>query len=206
MPRLRVGEKKYKYQRDDVIRKRELDLILHQIGLIKYMGISGSAWQCLVAILWLFGKRIGEVVRLKTEDIFIKDNQLCIRFLVLKKKTREDPGVLRLYTKRITLDNPYTDYVIDYWEPNKDRERFLFPRPSTKTGHIFREYAWAVLKMVKEDISAHLFRHSLATQMAEDGASAYELVTWFDWDRTDTALEYVRRSGHLTERLSGRKW
>jgi len=42
--------------------------------------------------------------------------------------------------------------------------------------------------------------------MAERGATAYELVNWFDWDRVETALEYVKRSGRMTEKLSERKW
>lgn len=230
---------KYKYKRDDVIRKGELDSIFDKIGSIKYMGLSGDAWQCLVAILWLFGKRISEVIRLKSADLLIynddETNQLIVRFLVLKKESLKDTGVLRLYTKRITLDNPYTKYIMNYMEsftinqwnamidkwkdteafndPNAaysdfldDEIDFLFPRKQCKTGHIFREYAWHVLKMVKPDISSHLFRHSLATQMAEEGATAYEMVNWFDWERTDTALEYIRRSGRLTERLSSRVW
>lgn len=37
MPRLQKGESKYKYHREDVIRKKELDSIFDQIGLISYM-------------------------------------------------------------------------------------------------------------------------------------------------------------------------
>jgi len=170
------------------------------------MGLSGKAWQCLAATLWLYGKRISEVVCLKTKDIFTTKRFLGIRFEVLKKESRSDEGIRKPFTKRITLDNPYTKYIIDYWENIKDLEEFMFPRKQTKTGHIYREYFWRVLKKVSPDLSSHLFRHSLATTMAEEDATAYEMVTWFDWDRTDTALDYIKRSGRLTRRLSRRKW
>ena len=199
MPRLQKGEKKYKFEREDVIRKTELDRILRQAGTIQRYGLSGKAWQALIAILWLFGKRIGEVVNLTISDVFTTSSELCIRFKVLKKESRSDPGVRVTFTKRITLENEYVPFVLDYWESIKHEERFMFPGSRTATGHIYRQYAWSVLKSLKPDINFHQFRHSLATHMAEDGASVDELVSWFDWDRTDTALEYVKRGGALTE-------
>lgn len=195
----------YKYHRDDVIRVEELDQILTKSGELDRYGLPGIAWQCLVSIMWLYGKRISEIVSLKTRAVRIDLNYLTILFLVLKKRSRRDPGLQSPFTKRVTLDNEYTKYVTDWWNQNREQE-FLFPRPQTKMRHIYREYAHHVLKEISPRISCHLFRHSLATQMAENGATAYELVNWFDWDRTDTALEYVRRSGQMTERLSNRKW
>jgi len=50
----------------------------------------------------------------------------------------------------------------------------------------------------------HLFRESLATKMAEHGATEEELMHWFDWDRVDTAHEYVKRGTKLTEKWAER--
>jgi len=195
----------YKYQREDVIRPNELDEILRKCGEIKYMGLPGQAWQAFVSLLWLFGKRVSEIIPLRVNELGIEKEDLFVRFKVLKK--RKDPsGIKRTYTKRITLDNPYTDYVLHWWNKIKEHETYLFPRPQTKTGHIYRQYANNVLKKIGFDLSPHLFRHSLATQMAEKKATAYELINWFDWDQTDSALKYIRRSGTLTQRLSDRKW
>lgn len=195
----------YKYHREDIIRPSELDQILQKAGSLEKFGLPGVAWQALVSILWLYGKRVSEVVSLKTQAVRVNDEYLAILFNVLKKKGRKDPGVLRPFTKRVTMENIYTNFVITWWEINTG-ETFLFPRPQTKMGHIYRQYAHLALKEISPRISSHLFRHSLATQMAEQGATAYELVNWFDWDRTDTALEYVRRSGAMTKRLSDRTW
>ena len=195
----------YKYKRDDVIRPNELDQILTKSREVNKYGLPGIAWQCFVSILWLYGKRVSEIVSLKTDAIRIDPNYLNILFHVLKKARKKDPGIKRPFTKRVTLENPYTKYIIE-WKNQLGYSEYLFPRPQTKMGYIYRQYAHEVLKSISLRISSHLFRHSLATQMAESGATAYELVNWFDWDRTDTALEYIRRSGQMTQRLSNRKW
>jgi len=195
----------YKYKREDVIRTEELNQILTKSDNIEMYGLPGLAWQCLISIMWLYGKRISEIVSLKTTAIRIDLNYLNILFLVLKKRAKKDPGIQYPFMKRMTLDNEYTKYVTDWYSQVKDGE-YVFPRPQTRMGYIYRQYAHNVLKEISPRISCHLFRHSLATQMAENGATAYELVNWFDWDRTDTALEYVRRSGQMTQRLSNRTW
>jgi integrase len=208
----------YKYSREDIIRQPELDEIIQKASETHAYGLPGSAWSCLIGILWLFGKRISEVVPLKVDavNVYEKHNPnpysretmevLSIRFNVLKKRRQSEPSVIRTFTKRVTLENPYTK-LITYWVSIiGEKSIYLFPRPQTRTGHIYREYAYNVLKSISPNISSHLFRHSLASQMAEEGATAYELINWFDWDRTDTALEYIRRSGAMTERLSKRKW
>jgi hypothetical protein len=42
--------------------------------------------------------------------------------------------------------------------------------------------------------------------MAEKGATEEDLMHWFDWDRVDTAHEYVKRGTKLTEKYSERTW
>lgn len=188
-----------------MIRPEELDWILIEAGSVKKFGLPGVAWQALISLLWLYGKRISEVVSLKSQAIMVDDDYLFVRFNVLKKRKQNEPGVRRPFTKRVTLDNPYTSFVVNWISMNEGQE-YLFPRSQTRMGYIYRQYAHSILKEISPKISCHLFRHSLATQMAENGATAYELVNWFDWDRTDTALEYIRRSGAMTQRLSDRRW
>ncbi len=193
------------YQRQDVIRPVELGEILDRAEAIDKYGIPGLGWQAFISIMWLFGKRVSEIVSLRTQDVRVDGEYLHILFTVLKKRSTADPGIRMPFLKRITLENPYTEAIIAWWNRVRGGQ-FLFPRHQTKMGYIYRQYAHLVLKEISPQISSHLFRHSLATQMAEDGATAYELVSWFDWDRTDTALEYIRRGGAMTERLSKRKW
>ena len=196
---------KYSYQREDVIREQELGEIFDEAGRVKAYGLSGDAWQCLIAVMWLYGKRISEIVPLSVRAVRIK-NYVSVAFQVLKKKSYKDPGVRSPFVKLVTIENPYTDYIVKWHTQAKERSRFMFYRPQTKMGYIYRQYANEVLKSISDRISPHLFRHSLATQMAEEGATAYQLINWFDWDRTATALEYIKRSGRMTQELSDRKW
>jgi len=193
------------YERQDVIRSVELGQILDMAEDVERFGIPGLGWQALISIMWLFGKRVSEIIPLRTQDVRVDGEYLHILFTVLKKRSLTDPGMRRPFQKRMTLENPYTEYIIEWWN-RVGKNRYLFHRSQTQMGYIYRQYAHLVLKGISPKISAHLFRHSLATQMAEDGATAYELVSWFDWDRTDTALQYIRRGGAMTERLSKRKW
>lgn len=196
---------RYMYERQDIIRLTELGNILDSAEDIDRYGIPGLGWQAFISIMWLFGKRVSEIISLRNQDIRIDGEYLAILFTVLKKRSSKDPGMRMPFLKRITLENPYTEYIVDWWDMVRE-SKFTFSRRQTKMGHIYRQYVHLVLKEISPYISSHLFRHSLATQMAEDGATAYEMVNWFDWDRTDTALEYIRRGGAMTERLSKRKW
>jgi len=198
---------KYKYSREDIIRKKELDNILLNMSKSNYLGMPDNGWASLGAMFWLFGKRVSEIIRVKTDDIYIVEDMLCVRFTVLKKKAKSEPPVPITYTKRITMENPYSIYITKYWYKVRDtQQEYMYPNPRTKTGYVNRESVWKMLKSVSGNISPHLFRHSLATMMAEHSGTAYEIINWFDWDRTDTALEYIRRSGTMTQKQTNRKW
>ena len=62
------------------------------------------------------------------------------------------------------------------------------------------------LKAIDPDIWPHLFRHSLATMIAEKGASAFELKAFFDWDDIRTATRYVRESDELSQKWATRNF
>jgi len=201
---------KYSYKRDDVIRQEELDETFDAASRVNAYDLPGTAWQCLIAIMWLYGKRISECVSLTNGAVRVtktgKREYLSVAFNVLKKRSYKDPGIKRPFVKRVIRENPYTDYILNWHTKAKDGHRFLFYRQQTKMGYIYRQYANQILNKISPRISPHLFRHSLATQMAEEGATAYQILNWFDWDRTDTALEYIKRGGRMTQELSDRKW
>ena len=205
---------KVKTKRNDILRSFEINRMLDQ----------ADAWlECAIALAWIFGKRISEILKVKRADIYTDEEYLYVRFFVGKKKTRKDQPVPKPYLKRITLTNPYCKYILGYIETIK--EGYIFPantKPRTKKffdkkmnvwreyyregGHITPEAAYYHLKKLAPKTWWHLFRESLATEMAERGASEEQLMHWFDWDRVDTAHEYVKRGIKLTERLSRRTW
>ena len=73
-------------------------------------------------------------------------------------------------------------------------------------GRMGARRAYQVLKKLNKQAWLHLFRHSLATQMAEQEATEEQHMAWFDWDRYDTAHNYVRGGPRLTRKWSQRKW
>ena len=154
--------------------------------------------QCLIALSSIFGKRVSENLKLTKEDLRTDEHYLYVRFLVSKKKTRKDAPIPKPYLKRINIKHPLVHYILDYVKTTGDQQRLF--------GGMTRQLALYYLKKVNSQAWFHLFRESLATEMAERGATEEQLMHWFDWDRVDTAHEYVKRGTKLTEQLSERQW
>ncbi len=195
----------------------EIDAIISKAHSLDYMGLSGGAWSCLFAIFWAYGKRISEIVELRTTDIAIRGNDLAVTFTIRKKVRKSKNGVPipedkwgspPRRTKRLTLDNKYAQIIKDYWESIKVRGGFLFARKETKMGYIYPRYVWDAIKEMgfEQPIWSHLFRHTLATELASREVSAFEMKTWFDWEKIDTADSYVSAAGVSTKKASSRKW
>ena len=205
---------KVKTKRTDILRDFEVKAIVD----------SASPWlKCLICLARIFGKRINELVRIRREDIYTDESYLFVRFFVSKKHTRKDAPVPKPYLKRITLKNKWIPPILEYIEtikesyifaaPTKPRlKRFLDKRMNVwreyqrEGGYITPESAYYHLKKIAPKTWWHLFRESLATEMAERGATEEKLMHWFDWDRVDTAHQYVKRGTKLTEEYSERTW
>lgn len=195
----------------------EIDTIISKALSLNYMDLPGVAWSCLFAVFWAFGKRVSEIVELRTTDITVRGNDLAVTFTIRKKVRKSKDGIPipedkwgtpPRRTKRLTLDNKYAQIIRDYWESIKDKGGFLFPRYQTKMGHIYPRYVWNAIREMgfEQPIWSHLFRHTLATELAQNDVGAFEMKTWFDWEKIDTADSYVSAAGVSTKKVSGRKW
>lgn len=195
----------------------EIDTIISRANSLDYMGLGGASWSCLFTIFWAYGKRISEIIELRTTDIAIRGNDLAITFTIRKKVRKSKNGIPipkdkwgtpPRRTKRLTLDNKYAQIIKDYWESIKDQGGFLFPRSQTMMGHIYPRYVWDAIKEMgfEQPIWSHLFRHTLATELAQNEVGAFEMKSWFDWEKIDTADAYVSAAGVSTKKVSSRKW
>jgi integrase len=187
----------------DVMSESEIEDIIDRSLRLDYL-ISGEAWATLFSIFWAYGKRVSEVCELSYSDIAVSGKSLVITFQVRKKRG----GVRPRMSKRLTRRNPYAMRIERYWRAGKEKGGYLFPRPRTKTGHINRQYvSKAISKLgLPQPVTTHLFRHTLATKLADYKVGAFELKSWFDWEKIDTADSYVSASGVSTRRTSGRTW
>lgn len=181
-----------------VLNRLELSEIVSSANNIDYMGIKGAGWAAYFAILRLFGKRVTEVITLRTQDVWLEDGYLQVRFRIGKSHRPVKP----VRVKQIREDNQFVETIM-YYRNNVDGE-WLFP--AIRGGHINRRYAWDVCKMIRDDLTNHSFRHTLATQLAERGFTAFEIQNWFDWSKLNTAAEYVHSSGVMTRRISDMSW
>lgn len=179
---------------------------------------------CLICLLYLFGKRISEVLKLKRGDVWTKYGWLYVKFYVLKRKEKVLAKLWK--TKRVSVKNqqPFTGYIIN-WVNQVPKDVHLFHgncRPHVQvvrskkmgktyeykhedSGHMARQTAYKILKCLNPEVYPHWFRHSLATQLAEEHFDPIQLKQWFDWKRFDTAMNYIMDSGVITEPISRRK-
>jgi len=184
---------KIKSLRDDIIRPDELKLYLK-------MASRKPKHQYLMVWLYAFGKRISETIPLTREDVAFDDKYVYARFMILK--TKPTSGVRAIKTKRLTRKHWLAPWLVKHISEISDG--YMFPSWGER-GHLTRYGANYILKKYSDDIWPHLFRHSLAVQMAEHGANILGLMAWFDWEDEKTAIRYIRTYGQVMEQLS-KEW
>jgi len=182
---------KIKSLRDDIIRPDELKILMK-------MASRKPIHQYLMVWLYAFGKRISETIILNRDDVTYDENYVYARFTVLK--TRPKSGLKTVRTKRLTRKHWLASWLVTHIE-GCPAGQFIFPSWGEK-GHLTREGAHYILKKYSKDIWCHLFRHSLAVQMAEHGATILGLMAWFDWEDEKTAIRYIRTYVQAMDRLS----
>lgn len=182
---------KIKSLRKDIVRTPEGKLLIRQARTAKM--------RYVLAMLIGYGKRVSEYVVLKRTDIKMTPEYLITSFLILKSKPKS--GILKIRHKRLALDHWTVPYIVAYVETVQ--AGYMLPSYG-KSGHITARTIRNWLKEIDPDIWPHLFRHSLATMLAENGASAFELKAFFDWDDIRTAQKYVQDTDELSTRWSSR--
>jgi integrase len=90
----------------------------------------------VIAIDWLTGKRINEILILKRKDITFTTKEIRLRFHVGKKHSKGSPIELQPYQKSRTLEHkavPWIKkYLAEYDLQNSDQEAYLFPSNNTE--------------------------------------------------------------------------
>lgn len=71
-------------------------------------------FQAVLAIIWLTGKRINEVLQLKRKHVALTPTLIRIRFFVGKKKSRGSPIEQMPYQKSRTIKHKAVPYIMEY--------------------------------------------------------------------------------------------
>ena len=94
---------------------------------------------CL-ALDWINGKRINEILTLKRKSITTTETQIKFRYHIGKKRSRGAPIELQPYQKNRNINHQAVPYILRYLEEydNKisDQDTYLFPvntQPRTRT-------------------------------------------------------------------------
>lgn len=149
----------------------------------------------LLSVLYETGVRISEALNIKLEDIDLSDRKI----LITKSKTPS--GENRLVYISAETTNLLQDYIYEVHEKNNFDSDYLFLKLSgSSRGEVcnyetisafFRELS------VKLDfkISAHMFRHTLATELHENGVEISIIKTLLGHKDVQTTMNmYIHPS------------
>src|SRR2546422_445581 len=145
------------------------------------------AFQALLSILWVWGPRINEALRLEKRDFTLLEKSVRVRMPLSKKR---NPAAFHILYA--SLSTPLIYPLIQYLE-------------SAGEGHLFhfgKRAAEKWLHRINPNTSPHWFRHTRATRLAERSDDVMALVDWFGWADARAAMAYVQMTGKLARRLS----
>jgi len=161
-----------------VLSQEEVSRILSSITNIKH--------RLILMLMYSAGLRIGEVVKLRVEDIDVKRKLIRIR----GGKGRKDRYTI---LSEVVLKT-FKEYVEKY-KP----EKWLFPG-QRKDKHISTRTVQAIFEKardkagIKEDVTVHSLRHSFATHMLESGVDLRYIQELLGHKHSKTTEIYTRVS------------
>jgi len=181
-----------------VLSKEEVAEILDPVDNIKHKAI--------LMLVYSAGLRVGEVVKLKPEDIDSKR-----KFVFVKgAKGRKDRYTL--------LSEAALKALREYWKEYKPT-KWLFPGPD-KERHITIRSAQRIFEMaceragVKKEVTIHSLRHSFATHLLENGIDLRYIQELLGHKSSKTtgiythvsSKDFMRIRNPLDQMLEEKKW
>jgi len=195
--------------------------------------------KALIAISWIWFKRAGEVLALRREDVALTNQELLITFQIQKKQKRYkicfrcktkngvksnycrqckaslravksiQEGNVHIVTKRKTLRNRFTKYVVDWLaefdELTKLQKAWLFPSLRVvftsayfdfqSKNHMTVQNFDRILKGLDSKMTSCLFRYGGAEKYLVLGYTPYELKEIGDWSSSKMPEIYAERKG-----------
>lgn len=183
---------RYSYKRRSYLGRDE---VLSMVDSAKHLWLKA-----LICLLYLYGMRISEALRLKPSDFRVEYHKwLACRVELAKKRKASGPvdptHVLRVNFKKESL-SPFILPLVKYVADRKQR----FPREPLWTFD--RTTLWKKLKELNPNCSPHFFRHNRLYKLAEKGATAAVLRDWAGWADLRPASNYIEASGQLARKYA----
>jgi integrase len=167
---------KIKTIREDIISPEELKETIRRCPT--------REMQAFVAILAVTGARISEIVRsIKAKDIEIIDEESWSISIVTLKHRPKAWEILPRRVLKLQRDVLFEKVIRPFLNESKFKgDMLIFPKSSA--------FYSKQLKKANPMVYPHLFRHTLATRLAEF-VSPFDLKEWFGWKKIDMAEIYV---------------
>lgn len=139
---------------------------------------EGIRNRAMVELLYATGLRVSELVSLKLDHLSFENKENNNRFLrqyftILGKGSKERIVIINNQAKE-ALENYLS--IRSYFIPKNKHNNYLFPS-SSKSGCMTRQNFAIILKnsainagITAESVSPHVFRHSFASHLLENGA------------------------------------
>jgi len=185
---------RYTYKRDSYLSRDEvLDMI----------EAANEDWlKALIALLYLYGMRISEALRLTPNDFSTEYKKwLACRVRLSKKRKTKGPvepmHILRANYKKESL----RPFILPLMRHLIDRTK-RFPQEPLWVQD--RTTIWKKIKQLNANCSPHFFRHSRLYHLAEKGATAVVLRDWAGWSDLRPAGSYIQAGGHLAKKYADR--
>ncbi|SMO56845.1 site-specific integrase [Fodinibius sediminis] len=183
-------------------------LTLKQIKDIEKLDLKKSSrlWHTRNYFLFSFynaGIRVGDLMKLKRENIFISDEEIRLRYLMNKTRTNTKPK-----WKNIKQLPQAIEILERYNFQDKDPEEYLFPILDTsknlqdpsvfdrdkqsKTAMMNRDLDdIAGLADIEENVTTHIARHSFANFARKKGMSLYSISKALAHSNLKTTEQYL---------------
>ena len=139
--------------------------------------------RALIAMLYLTGARISEVLQVKRGDIWAEE-VFGKKFIVIKMRTlkKRDRTEHRNIPISVETDRDVLKYLIRWANENKSPEALLFT--------IGRQWAWRIMN--KHGLFNHYWRHCRNTHLVtKRGFTDQELVKFNGWASANSASIYT---------------
>ena len=183
---------KYSFTRRDVLGRAEVGDMIER---------AEWPWlEALIAMLYIFGCRVTEALRMYRKDMWVEKGRLVARIPVLKIRRQAGAFPDRVHLLRISLKTPFMDVLRSYLNSIDDPDRFIWPIGGTWASA--RVKAWQEIRRLNPKCSPHIFRHTRLTKLALKGATALDLMDWAGWTDPRPAQKYLHLGGKLAEKFA----
>jgi len=182
-----------KYYRDktafEVVRKEEIEPYI--------LNAQNEEMRIVLALAWLTGARISEILELKKQDFLINKERDSIT-ITIKAKKRGKFGF-----PTFSFSDPFIDLVVDYVYNIDNNQQKLFKKSKRRFQQMLLELNKKIYgENTEKYITFHYLRHSRISYLARElGALPEELKSWTG-HRSTAFEEYF--APRRTERFKGK--